>query len=118
VILNKVAEMLKYALNPKKEKSVLVFGRGLRISRKNSTAVCRAISGKTLPKAMAFVERLVKGEHDIGGKHYTNASSEILQMLKSAQGNAEFKGLESDRLIKMRRQKRKVTNIQIVLLER
>ncbi len=127
--------MLKYALNPRKEKSVHVFGRGLRISRKNSTAVCQEISGKPLQKAKALIERLVKHEQSLDGKHYTNASLEILRMLKSAEKNAEFKGLEAERLIvnasahqgfrflrprrfKMRRQRRKVTNIQLVLQER
>ncbi len=126
--------MFRYALNPGKEKSVHVFGRGLRISRKNSTVVCREISGKTLPKAITFVEWLVRGEQNLDGKHYTNAAKEILQMLKSAENNAEFKGLEAERLIvnasahqgfrflrprrfKMRRQRRKVTNIQLVLQE-
>lgn len=127
--------MLRYALNPRKEKSVRVYGRGLRISRKNSTIVCKEISGKTLPGATVFVERLVNRDHDLDGKHYTNASKEILQLLKSAGNNAEFKGLEAGRMIvnasahqgfrflrnrrfKMRRQKRKVTNIQLVLQEK
>ncbi|MBN2330477.1 MAG: hypothetical protein JXC85_01555 [Candidatus Aenigmarchaeota archaeon] len=127
--------MIKYALNPKKEKSVRVYGRGLRVSRKNSMEVCRQITGKPLPKATSFVEGLVKGDFDLDGKRYTNASKEILELLKSAGNNAEFKGLEADRMIvnasahqgfrfmrnrrfKLRRQKRKVTNIQLVLQEK
>jgi ribosomal protein L22 len=126
--------MLRYTLNPAKEKSVKVFGRGLRVSRKNSTAVCQVISGKPIHKAMALVERLVNQQQSLDGKHYTNAAKEILQLLKSALGNAEFKGLEPERLIvnasahqgfrfyrprrfKMRRQRRKVTNIQLVLVQ-
>ncbi len=128
--------MLKYVMEPaRKEKSVKVYGRGLRVSRKNSVAVCKEISGKTLPKATGLVERLVSKGHDLDGKHYTNASKQILELLKSAGNNAEFKGLEAERMIvnasahqgfrfmrnrrfKMRRQKRKVTNIQLVLHER
>jgi large subunit ribosomal protein L22 len=127
--------MLRYALNLSKEKSVKVLGRGLRISRKNSTLVCREISGMSLPKAKALVERLVSKQQDLDGKYYTNASTQILEMLKSAENNAEFKGLEAGRLIvnasahqgfrffrprrfKNRRQRRKVTNIQLVLQER
>jgi ribosomal protein L22 len=126
--------MIKYALNPKPDKSVKVYGRGLRISRKNSTEVCRAISGKPLPKAMALVQRLVDGKQNLDGKFYTAASSEILDLLKSAQANTESKGLDAERMLvrasahqgfrfyrprrfKMRRQRRKVTNIQIVLQE-
>lgn len=126
--------MWKYALNPKKEKSVKVFGRALRVSRKNSVAVCREISGKPLPKAKALVERLVNAEQNLDGKYYTNASKAILELLKSAENNAEFKGMEAERLIvnasvhqgfrffrprrfKLRRRMRKVTNIQLVLKE-
>ncbi len=127
--------MLKYSFNPKKEKSVKVYGRALRISGKNSKIVCSEISGKPLPKAKAFVERLVNKEQSLDGKYYTNASKGILELLKSAESNAEFKGLEADRLIvnasahqgfrffrprrfKMRRQKRKTTTVQLVLGER
>ncbi len=97
--------------------------------------VCKEITGKTLPKATVFVEGLVNGDRDLDGKRYTNASKEILQLLMSASNNAEFKGLEAERMIvnasahngfrfmrnrrfKMRRQKRKVTNIQLVLKEK
>ena len=127
--------MLGYSLNPSKEKSVKVLGRGLRISRKNSTIICKEISGMALPKARALVERLVNKEQDLGGKYYTNASTQILEILKSGENNAEFKGLEAARMIvnasahqgfrffrprrfKNRRQRRKVTNIQLVLMER
>ena len=126
---------MKYALNPPADKSVKVYGRGLRISRKSSTVVCREISGKPLHKAKAVVQRLVSKEQDLDGKYYTNASTQILEMLRSAENNAESKGLEAARLIvnasahqgfrffrprrfKNRRQRRKVTNIQLVLQER
>ncbi len=124
-----------YALNPLNRKNVKVFGRGLRISGKDSTLLCKQISGKPLPKAKAFLQRLVERQQSLDGKYYTNASTELLELLKSAEGNAEFKGLEAERLIvnasahkgfrffrprrfKMRRQQRKVTNIQMVLLQK
>ena len=69
------------------------------------------------------------------GKYYTNASKEILHLLKSAGSNAEFKGLEAERLIvnasahrgfrfyrprrfKMIRQRIRSTNVQLILQER
>jgi large subunit ribosomal protein L22 len=127
--------MMRYSLNPRKDKSVRVLGRGLKVSRKNSMLVCREISGKSFPKAKAFVERLVNGEQDMDGKYYTNASKEILELLKSAENNAEFKGLDAAKLIvnasahntfrfyrprrfKMKRQLSKGTNIQLVLVEK
>ena len=127
--------MIRYVLNPRKEKSVRVYGRALRISEKNSMVICKEISGKTLPKAMALVERLVNKEQSLDGKYYTNASKEILHLLKSAGSNAEFKGLEAERLIvnasahrgfrfyrprrfKMIRQRIRSTNVQLILQER
>ena len=124
--------MLNYVLNPLKKKSVKVYGRGLNISGKDSRILCRKITGRSLPKAKAFLQRLVDGTENIGGKYYTKAAGEIHGLLKSAENNAETKGLDAERLIvhasahkgyrfmrprrfKMRRQQRKVTNIQLVL---
>ncbi len=127
--------MLKYALNPPKRNTVKVYGSGLRISGKDSKIVCREISGKPLPKARAFIERLLEKRQSLDGKYYTKTSGEILELLKSAENNAESKGLEAERLIvsasahqgfrfirprrfKMRRQQRKVTNVQLVLQQK
>ncbi len=127
--------MLKYALNPLKKNTVKVYGSGLRISGKDSKILCSKIAGKSLPKAKALLERLLSEEQNIDGKHYTKASGEILELLKSGENNAEFKGLDAERLIvnvsahkgfrfmrprrfKMRRQQRKVTNIQVVLQQK
>ncbi|MCK4714484.1 MAG: hypothetical protein KAT35_02840 [Candidatus Aenigmarchaeota archaeon] len=125
--------MLKYALNPlKKKDTVKVYGRGLRISAKDSKILCSKISGKSLPKAKAFLERLLEQKQSLDGKYYTKTSGEILDLLKSAENNIEFKGLEAERMIvsasahqgfrfmrprrfKMRRQQRKVANVQLVL---
>jgi large subunit ribosomal protein L22 len=127
--------MMRYSLNPLNRKNVKVHGRGLRISGKDSKIMCGQISGKTLPKAKAFLERVLDGKQDISGKYHTNTTSELLELLKSAENNAEFKGLDAEKLVvsasahkgfrfmrprrfKMRRQKRKVTNIQLVLQQR
>ncbi len=127
--------MLKYTLNPKPEKSVKVYGRGLRISGKSSVLVCRAITGMNLDKGKKFLQTLVSRSQSLNGKYYTNVSKEILNLLNQAENNTEFKGLDPGRMVihasahkgftfyrarrfKMRRQKRKVTNIQIVLVQR
>ncbi len=124
--------MLKYALNPLNRNHVKVYGRGLRISGKDSKILCDKINGKQLAKAKAFLERLLAKNQNLKGKYYTKASGEILELLKSAENNAEFKGLDAERLIvnasvhkgfrfmrprrfKMRRQQRKVTNVQVIL---
>ena len=127
--------MLKYAFNPLSRKSVRVYGRGLTISGKDSKILCRQISGKNLVKAKAFLQRLADQSQSLDGKHYTKASTHILDLLKSAESNAEFKGLEAEKMIvnasvhegfrfmrprrfKMRRQQRKGSNVQIVLQQK
>ena len=88
-----------------------------------------------MDKGKNLLEKLLSQKQDLDGKYYTNAASEILDLLKSAESNAEFKGLDLEKLIvyasahkgftffrprrfKMRRDKRKVTNIQIALVQK
>jgi large subunit ribosomal protein L22 len=127
--------MYKYALSPDPKKSVKVYGRGLRISGKSSALICKKISGMSLENAKRLLSGLVSEKRSLDGKYYTNTSKEMLSLLKSAESNAENKGLDTSRLrvhasshkgftfmrprrLKMRRTKRKVTNLQVVLVER
>lgn len=127
--------MIRYAYNPKPEKSVKVYGRGLRISGKSSVTVCRAISGKNLDKGKSLLAGLLNQKQSLRGKYYTNVAKELDRLLSSAASNAEFKGLDPNKLFihasahkgfsfrrarrfKMRGERRKVTNIQMVLEER
>lgn len=125
----------KYAFNAETEKFARAYGSSLRISTKNSVCICRALRGKNVIKGRRLLENLVSKKESLDGKYYSNAASEILDLLKSAESNAEFKGLDTERLIinasahkgftffrprrmKMRRDKRKVTNVQMVLVEK
>ncbi len=127
--------MLRYTMNPKQEKAVKVYGRGLRISKKNSVTVCKAITGLNLEKGKDLLERLIDQKQNLDGRYYTNIAKELSNLLKLAENNAEFKGLDTSRMLihasahkgftfyrprrfKMRRMKRKATNIQIILEER
>jgi large subunit ribosomal protein L22 len=127
--------MLKYAFNSKPEKSAKAYGRGLRISTKNALVVCSAINGKPLEKGKSMLEDLISQRNSLGGKYYTKTSEGVMEILKSAESNAEFKGLDAGRVFihasahkgfgfwrprafKMRGQRRKVTNVQIVLEQR
>jgi len=127
--------MQKYVLNPKPHKSVKVFGRGLRVSAKSSAIVCRAIAGLTLPKGKEFIEKLVNGKASINGKYYTNVAREIYSLLKLAEANTEFKGLDPSRMFihasahegftfqtprrfKHRGMARKINHIQLILVQR
>lgn len=124
--------MLKYSLESNPRKSAKAYGRALRISNKSSVRVCREINGMNLAKGKRLLGDLIKKRRSMEGKYYTNASREILNIINSAEANAEFKGLDSERLVihasshqgftfmrprklKMRGTRRKITNIQVVL---
>lgn len=127
--------MEKYALELNPRKSSKAYGRAMRISTKSSVIVCRKISGMNLQKGKKLLQELSEEKSAIGGKHYTNASKGILDIVKSAESNAEFKGLDTARMVifasahqgftfirprrlKMRRTRRKMTNIQVVLQQK
>jgi len=127
--------MIRYALNLNPKKSAKAYGRALRISTKNSVIVCRAVSGMNLMKGKRLLQDLIEGKRDLNGKYYTNVSKELLRLIESAEKNAEFKGLDTSRLVifasahkgftfmrprrlKMRRTRRKMTNLQVVLQQK
>jgi len=127
--------MLKYAHNPKPEKSVKVYGRNLRISVKHSKVVCKAITGTTMSKARKLLENLIEERVSLGGKYYTKTVNEALNLLKLAGSNAEFKGMDPERMVvhasahqgftyrtprrfKLARRQAKITNLQIVMEEK
>lgn len=127
--------MHRYALNLNPKKSARAYGRALRISTKSSAIVCKAISGKNLEKGKKLLQDLIEKKRDLDGKYYTNSSKGVLSIIRSAEANAEFKGLDLNRLIifasshkgftfirprrlKMRRTRRKMTNIQVVLQQK
>ncbi|MGB9134647.1 MAG: 50S ribosomal protein L22 [Candidatus Bathyarchaeia archaeon] len=99
------------------EKTVKASGRELRISHKHAREVCRTIKGMRLEKAKRFLGQVVEKRtpvpfrrftkklgHRHGmqkamvGKYPVKAAAEILNVLESAEGNAEFKGLDVERL--------------------
>ncbi len=126
--------MRKYAFNPA-GKSARVFGRGLRISQKSSVTVCRKVTGMRSDKAKQLLQNLVSQKQSLDGRFYTNTSKEILELISSAEKNADSKGLDTEKLYvhasahkgfsffrprgwKRRREQRKVTNLQVVLVQR
>ena len=123
---------MEYAYNPNPKKSARASGRGVRISTRDSVKVCKAIRGMQLEKGKALLEGMLTEKRDLDGKYYTNTTKEILALLVSCEANAESKGLDANKLVihasahkgftfyrprrmKSGRQKRKVTNLQIVL---
>ena len=126
---------LKYTFNPRIETSAKAYGKSVSVSTKNSVIICRALSGLNLAKGKRLLDGLLSEKQSLDGKYHTNAASEILNLLKSAESNAEFKGLDIDRLIihasahrgftfrrprrlKMRGDQKKMTNLQVVLVQK
>jgi len=127
--------MLKYSLNLNPKKSAKAYGRSLNISQKNAIVVCRAISGMHIAKGKKLLDDLIDEKRSLKGKYYTSTASQILNVVKSAEANAEFKGLDATRLVifasahkgftffrprrmKIRRTKRKIANVQVVLQQK
>ena len=127
--------MHKYAFSPDLKTSVRVYGRGLNVSYKTSQILCKKITGMNLEKAKALLANLVSQKHSLDGRYYTKTSKELLSLLKSAESNAEAKGLDTGRMnvhasshqgftfmrprrLKMGRTRKKIANIQVVLMER
>lgn len=123
---------MKFAFNPDKKKSARVYGRGTRVSTKSSVIVCRAVTGMRLEKGKAFLQDLLDQRRSLSGKYYTRTTKEILGLIRSAENNAESKGLDIENLHihltahtgftfyrprgwKRRREQAKVTNLQVVL---
>jgi len=78
-----------------KENEVKAAGIGLPLSTKKSTIVCRKLNKMKLDKAKKFLQDLIDKKADIDKKHYTKTAKEILNILESAEKNAQYKGLEN-----------------------
>lgn len=126
---------MTYACKTNPKKSAKSIGRGLRISPKSSVTVCKAINGRHLSKGSRLLADLANRKRSLNGKYYDNCVVAISELLKSAEANAESKGLDPNKLMihasshrgytfrrprrfKMRGQARKIANVQIVLEER
>ncbi len=125
---------LTYTFRPK-EKYAKAYGRNLRISRKASVIICNTIRKKTLKRSRRLLNNLLDKKQSLRGKYYTGAVAEIKNILESCEKNAEFLGMNADRLFVhasahqgniMRRRRRKSafgsrmksTNVEIMLVER
>ena len=101
---------MKYAFQKNEENCAKAYGRSLSISPKKSVEVANEIKGKTLQKAVTYLEKVISKEkavrivkhgrdtaHKKGigpGKYPVNAAKEILRILNSASSNAQNQGLD------------------------
>ena len=98
-----------------KEHMARAVAVNLPISTKHSVEVCRSLRGKTLARAKAFLNQVIKMKeavpmrryhhelaHKTGvgpGRYPVKVSLEILRLLESAESNAQFKGLNTAHLV-------------------
>jgi large subunit ribosomal protein L22 len=99
------------------EKTAKASGRELRVSPKHAREVCRTLKGMKLDQAKNYLQQVIlkkkaipfrrfnkKVGHRHGlekafsGRYPVKAAQEILRVLEGAEANAEYKGLDMERL--------------------
>ncbi|MEL7669735.1 50S ribosomal protein L22 [Methanobacterium sp.] len=100
-----------------KSKTAKALGRSLKISPKHAVEICNKIRGMKVEKAEAYLEDVIemktavpfkrhnkKVGHRRGiggwptGRYPVKAAKQILDILKNAEANAEYKGLDTENL--------------------
>jgi large subunit ribosomal protein L22 len=99
------------------EKTVKASGREIRVSHKSAREVCKTIKGMMLIQAKQYLRDVIvkkravpftrfkkKAGHRHGlekayaGRYPVKAAKQILKVIEGAEANAEYKGLDTDRL--------------------
>jgi len=108
----------KYSQKPKDESKLAKgMGIGLNMSFKHSVTVCERIRNMELSKAINLLESVISRERAIPFKRFRRgvghrrgdgketiakypkkASSEILKVLRNVEANADYKGLDTEKL--------------------
>lgn len=105
---------LNFSIEPTPEKTSKAMGRELHISRKHAHEIATAIKGMKLENARKFLENVVALKQAVPYKRYTRniphrkgmcsgrypqkAAKEFLSVLKNAESNATYKGLDSENM--------------------
>lgn len=105
-----------YSSKADPETTAKAIGRELSISPKASVEVCREIRGKMVEDAIQYLEAVIalekpvryhryngqvghkKGKKFGAGRYPQKVASSILDVIKHAQHNAEYKGLDSENM--------------------
>ncbi|MCK4429355.1 MAG: hypothetical protein KAU95_03185 [Candidatus Aenigmarchaeota archaeon] len=72
--------------------------QNIRISVKNAKPVCKAVRGLELKRAKKFLEDVLKEKKSINGRFCSKTTQEVLNIISSAEKNAEFKNLDLDKM--------------------
>lgn len=103
-----------YSVHPDPEKTAIASAREVPVKPKHVVNVCKAIKGMRLEQAKSYLERVqaleaavpfhrykrqVKHRTGIGpGQYPVKAAEAVLQVLEGAEANAEYKGLDPDKM--------------------
>lgn len=105
-----------YSIKEKPEGTAKAIGRELDISPKASVEVCREIRGMMVEDAVTYLEQVIslkkpvsyrrykkqighrKGKKFGAGRFPKKTAKAILDVVRHAQHNAEYKGLDSDNM--------------------
>jgi large subunit ribosomal protein L22 len=106
--------MKGYSAELDPESTARARGKDLRVSYKNSIAVCDAVRGMPIENAKDYLEEVIKKDtpvpfhkhnrhlnHRKGtgfgpGKYPVNAAKAVLDLINVAENNAEYKGLDPE----------------------
>ncbi|HVP93098.1 MAG TPA: 50S ribosomal protein L22 [Acidobacteriota bacterium] len=99
------------------EKTVKASGREVRVSHKHAREVCKTIKGMMLTQAKQYLGDVVDKKRAVpfrrfkkklghrhglekayAGKYPVKAAKHILKIVEGAEANAEYKGLDTERL--------------------
>ena len=102
---------LNFSIEPSPERTSKAMGKELHISKKHAHEIATAIKGMKLGTAREFLENVAALKQAVPYKRYTRniphrkgmctgrypqkAAKEILNVLKNAESNAIYKGLDS-----------------------
>ncbi len=107
--------MKGYSMAFDPEKTARALGRDLPISRKKSMELCRKLRGMKLQDAKDYLEEVMEMKRPVPFRRYTSgaghkrgigpgkypvkAAKYILEIIESAEANADYIGLDVDELV-------------------
>jgi len=99
------------------DKTVKASGRELRVSPKHAREVCKTIKGMKLAQAKDYLQQVIAKKKPVplrrykkkvghrrgmqkayAGRYPVKTAQKILRVLEGAEANAEYKGLDAERL--------------------
>ena len=109
----------KYAYNKDVDeaKTARAMAKSLKISPKHSVEICNAIRGMEVSKAKTYLEDVMEMKKSVpfkrhnkgvghrkgqegwaSGRYPVKAAEQILKVLENAEANAEYKGMDTEKL--------------------